>query len=277
MARFLVWSDLHHEVWQSLPETTIGDQVDAILLAGDISTGGRHVDCALLIWDRYRVPVILVRGNHEFYRSEISELIAEGRRRVSGMNAAGADIRVLDGEATEVAGVRVIGATLWTDLDLYPGEHRRIRDKVERGMKDFQMIRSNPVRQFATADWLEMHWRDRNAIFALLETPFDGETLVMTHHAPVRELVHPARMIGSMDRQLITAGFASDLWWQIRNRNVHTWVSGHSHDNADKIIEGKYGPIRFVANARGYPKEGVAFNPDLVIEVKPRPEPSLEI
>jgi predicted phosphohydrolase len=277
MARFLLWSDLHDEFWQSLPETTRSGAFDAILLAGDISTRGRHVDCALLIWDRYRVPVIMVRGNHEFYRSEISELIAEEGRRVAEMNAAGADIRILDGAATEVAGVRVIGATLWTDLDLYPGEHRRIRDVLERGMKDFQMIRSNPVRQFAVADWLEMHWRDRDAIFALLDAPFDGETLVMTHHAPVRELVHPARMIGSIERQLITAGFASDLWWEIRNRNVHSWVSGHTHDNADKVLQGKYGPVRFVANARGYPKEGVEFDPDLVIEVLPRPEPSMDI
>lgn len=277
MARFLLWSDLHDEFWQSLPETTVGNEVDAILLAGDTHTQGRHVDCALQIWDRYRVPVILVRGNHEFYRSEISELIAEDRRRIDEMNAAGADVRLLDGEATEVAGVRVIGATLWTDMDLFPGEHRPTRDTVERGLNDFRMIRSNPVRQFAAADWLEMHWRDRDAIFALLDTPYEGETLVMTHHVPVREMVHPARLIGPIEQQLFSAGFASDLWWEIRNRNVHTWVCGHSHDNGDKTLEGKYGPVRFVANARGYPKEGVAFDPDLVIEVSPRPEPSIDI
>jgi len=277
MARFLLWSDLHDEFWQSLPETTVGDRVDAILLAGDTHTQGRHVDSALLIWDRYRVPVLMVRGNHEFYRSEISELTATDRRRIDEMNAAGADIRLLDGGATEVAGVRVIGATLWTDMDLFPGEHSRTRDAVERGLNDFRMIRSNPVRQFAATDWLEMHWRDRDAIFGLLGTPYAGETLVMTHHVPVREMINPARQIGPIEQQLFSAGFASDLWWEIRNRNVHSWVCGHSHDNDDKVLEGKYGPVRFVANARGYPREGVVFDPDLVIEVAPRPEPSPDI
>lgn len=277
MARFLLWSDLHDEFWGDLPETTVADGVDAILLAGDTHTQGRHVDCALLIWDRYRVPVLMVRGNHEFYRSEISDLIAQDTRRIDEMNAAGADIRLLDGEATEVAGVRVIGATLWTDMDLFPGEHRRTRDVVERGLNDFRMIRSNPVRQFAAADWLEMHWRDRDAIFRLLDTPYAGETLVMTHHVPVRELIPLARRIGPIERQLFSAGFASDLWWEIRNRNVHSWVCGHSHDNGDLNLEGKYGPVRFIANARGYPKEGAAFDPDLVIEVLPRPEPSPDI
>ena len=274
MARFLLWSDLHDEFWGSLPDTSVSDQIDAILLAGYTHTRGRHVDSALLIWDRYRVPVLMVRGNHEFYGAAIPELIAEDARRIEKMNAAGADIWLLDGTATEVAGVRVIGATLGTDLDLYPGEHGRTRDAVERGLNDFRMIRSNPVRQLAAADWLEMHWRDRDALFGLLDTPFEGETLVMTHQVPVRELIPLARRIGPIERQLFTAGFVSDLWWEIRNRNVHSWVCGHSHDHDDLTLEGKYGPVRFVSNARGYPKEGVPFDPDLVIEVSPRPEPS---
>ena len=32
------------------------------------------------------------------------------------MHAEGLDIRVLHGGVTEIAGVRIIGATLWTDL-----------------------------------------------------------------------------------------------------------------------------------------------------------------
>ena len=113
MARFLVWTDLHDEFWNKIPE--IPDEalgVDALLLAGDISTHGRHVDAALLLWDQLRKPVIMVRGNHEFYGSVIPELIEEEQARIAKMNAAGADIRLLDGDVTEVAGTRIIGATL---------------------------------------------------------------------------------------------------------------------------------------------------------------------
>ncbi len=277
MAKFLVWTDLHDEFWNKIPgipEEALG--VDALLLAGDVSTHGRHVDVALLLWDQLRKPVIMVRGNHEFYGSIIPELIAEEQTRLAEMNAAGADIRMLDGDVTEVAGTRIIGATLWTDLDLYPGMAAQSRAAVYQTMNDFSQIRMTPKRHLEIDDWIEMHWRDRTAVMAHLDTPFDGPTLVMTHHIPVREMVHPLREAGEPARYVSNAGFASDMGWQLREKNVDQWVCGHSHDNRSAVIEGYHGDIPFMSNARGYPKEGCAFDPGRIVEVLPRPESDLD-
>ena len=62
-------------------------------------------------------------------------------------------------------------------------------------------------------------------------------------------------------------GFASALWNEIRGHDIHTWIWGHSHEGQDWTDEGQHGPIRFVTNQRGYPGEGVPFNPVYVVEV----------
>lgn len=277
MAKFLVWTDLHNDFWNKLPDIPDAAlDVDALLLAGDVSTKGRHVDAALILWNQLRKPVIMVRGNHEFYGAVIPEIIAEEQARLLQMNAAGADIRMLDGDVTEVAGTRIIGATLWTDLDLYPGMSAPARAAVYQAMNDFSQIRMTPKRHLEIDDWLEMHWRDRNAVMAHLDTPYDGPTIVMTHHIPVREMVHPLREIGAPARYVSNAGFASDMAWQLRDKKIDHWICGHSHDNRSAVIEGYHGDIPFVSNARGYPKEGCAFNPERVIETMPDSCPELD-
>jgi hypothetical protein len=65
----------------------------------------------------------------------------------------------------------------------------------------------------------------------------------------------------------LCAGFASDLWAEIKGFDIHTWICGHSHDNETWTGKGKHGPIRFVMNGRGYPGEEVEFDPAFVLEV----------
>ena len=45
---------------------------------------------------------------------------------------------------------------------------------------------------------------------------------------------------------------------------IHTWVYGHTHFNADQIIEG----VRVCSNQRGYPgQESKTYRPNYVVEV----------
>lgn len=267
MARFLAWADLHNEFWGKLPDIPQACRdVDALLLGGDINTKGRHLDDALLLWSELRRPVILVRGNHEFYKSVMPDLLAEERVRLAEMNAAGADIRILDGGSTIVGDTRIVGATLWTDLDLYPGMSRPARKAVQASMNDFSQIQSRPGKHLSIDDWLEFHWNDRDAIHDELMKPFDGKTMVMTHHIAVRDMIHPLREVGAPERYVSNAGFASDIWWQFSKFNITAWFSGHSHDNRSALKRNDFGETRFLSNSRGYPKEGCEFDPAFTIE-----------
>ena len=65
----------------------------------------------------------------------------------------------------------------------------------------------------------------------------------------------------------MTNGFACDLWDEIRAFDIHTWIWGHSHEGDNWTGEGQYGPIQFVTNQRGYPREDVRFDSALRLEV----------
>ena len=174
---------------------------------------------------------------------------------------------MLHGTVTEIAGVRIIGATLWTDLKLYPPFRLLARTMVSAYMQDYRAIHTAPKTRFTIDDMLERHAEDKAAICSALCKPHDGPTVVMTHHLPVRELIAPMRTIGDHEKRAISAGFASDIWEEIKGDNIHTWIWGHSHEGENWTGEGEHGPIRFVTNQRGYPGEGVAFDPGYMIDV----------
>ena len=267
MARFLVWSDLHDEAWHGfeLPEVLSG--IDGVLIAGDTHTKGRHLEIPAMAARKYDCPVVLIWGNHEPYGAVWPDLLRDEDRQLAELKAEGLDIRVLHGAATEIADVRVIGATLWTDLQLYPALENLARERVSDLMPDYRAIFYRPNTLFSLEDMLNCHSRDKAAIFAALSTPFDGQTVVMTHHLPVRQLIAPWRLIGGDAKRAANNGFACDLWQRIQKFDINTWICGHSHDPGEWVGNGNKGPIRFVMNQRGYPAEELEFDPAFILEV----------
>lgn len=216
---------------------------------------------------KYGCPVVLIWGNHEPYGSILSELLAGVRRQLEHLRAQDLDIRVLHGGATGIAGVRIIGATLWTDLQLYPEFDHLARIMVSAYMQDCRAIRTAPKTRFTIDDMLQRHALDKSAILNVLQAPHDGPTVVMTHHLPMRKLICPWRTVGGSDKRAMNSGFASDLWEEVKGLDIHTWICGHSHEGENWTGEDDHGPIRFVTNQRGYPGEGAEFDPACVLEV----------
>lgn len=267
MARFLVWSDLHDEFWEGFDLPDLPAPVNGVLIAGDTHTMGRHLEIPARAARKYGCPVAVIWGNHEPYGSIWSELLAEEERQLAAFRAEGLDIRVLHGAATEIAGVRIIGAPLWTDLKLFPDLEGLAWGMVGDCLMDYRRIGVTPKRKFCVRTMLDHHAMDKASIWDALRRPHDGPTIVMTHHIPVRQLVHPAREVGNDRKRALCAGFANDLWSEIKGFDIHTWICGHSHDNEAWTGSGKHGPIRFVMNGRGYPGEEVEFDPTFVLEV----------
>ncbi|WP_226551972.1 metallophosphoesterase [Celeribacter naphthalenivorans] len=267
MPRFLVWSDLHDEFWEGFDLPDLSARVDGVLIAGDTHTMGRHLEIPARAARKYGCPVVAIWGNHEPYGSIWSELLAEEERQLAAFRAEGLDIRVLHGAATEIAGVRIIGAPLWTDLQLYPEFDYLAEIMVSSQMMDYRAIRTTPKAKFTLDHMRRQHAKDKKAILAELSKPHDGKTVVMTHHMPVRELIAPWRTVGSNINRALNNAFASDLWDEVRGFDIHTWIWGHSHEGEAWTGEGDHGPIRFVTNQRGYPGEGTEFDPACVLEV----------
>lgn len=199
-----------------------------------------------------QLPVVFVAGNHEFYGWQHSERIAslEGKRNLHFLDD---DTLTLDwcGHAK----TRFIGATLWTDY----GNDPVAAETARRSMNDHRYIKwsKEPYQRFLPSHATKLHRASRSYITEKLATPFDGATVVVTHHAPSERSVH-AKYAGSP----LNRAYYSDLDDLVETSGAALWVHGHVHSNFDYQI----GDTRVLCNPKGYPGENPDFQPGLIVE-----------
>lgn len=91
-----------------------------------------------------------------------------------------------------------------------------------------------------------------------MSEPFDGATVVVTHHAP-----HVGSLHARNGNDIIAAAYVSDLATLIEAGKPRFWIHGHVHSSFDYTA----GRTRVVCNAHGYGRENAAFDPALVVEI----------
>lgn len=264
MADFILWSDLHCELAPFEPPDLPRD-VDAVLIAGDTNVKLRHLELGEAIARRTGKPVLMTWGNHEAYGGNALDLLDKEALRLTELHRDGVPLHVLHrGAYVEVADVRVVGATLWTDMKVSGCDPTLASGHVEGVMNDYRRIRlgRGNYRRLRASDTIAWHALDRQGIADALAVPFIGKRLVMTHHMPSPRCVAPHRTSDP-----VTAAYASDLDAFIRATAPQAWVYGHAHDCLETEIEGERGVTRLLANPRGYPAETTRFDPLRVVTV----------
>jgi Icc-related predicted phosphoesterase len=254
-----LFSDLHFEFEKWLrPLARKLPDADVCVVPGDVLNGCANSVEYLARELAGRMPVIFVPGNHEFYNDSIVEGLEYGRRAA----AAHPDFHFLEDDLAVVGGVRFVGATLWTDYALDGAVQKAWAMQAGADqMSDHRVIRlqdNPPRRSFMPADALDIHRRSRAFLEQALALPFDGPTVVVTHHAPHPGSIHP-RFKGDG----LNPCFASDLSEVLDRWKPELWVHGHMHNSADYRV----GETRVVCNPLGYRGENLQFNPHLVLEV----------
>lgn len=249
MIKIRVMSDLHIEFGHLLVSDV---EADVAVLAGDI-----HVGLAATAWaddlaKRLGIPVVLVAGNHEHYGSrgrpdQYLGAIIEDLRAAAA--ASSGRVVFLERETAVVAGVRFIGCTLWTDFELY-GHPAESMGHAEILMTDFRMIAYRPGIRFTSNDARREFMASKRFLESELAKPFDGATVVVTHHLPSLRSV-PERF----KSDLLSPAYASHLDPFVERSGAALWIHGHTHDSADYQIA----TTRVVCNPRGY--DGVKLNP----------------
>jgi Icc-related predicted phosphoesterase len=118
-------------------------------------------------------------------------------------------------------------------------------------------------RSFATSDSLALHEHARAWLESELAKPFDGKTIVVTHHAPLKQ-----SLAEKYAEDWVSAGFVNDLPSLVR-APVALWIHGHTHTAFDYMAEG----TRVVCNPRGYidrrtrQLENPQFTWDRIVEI----------
>lgn len=221
-----------------LPKRIIGPVpgADVLVLAGDIADGAYA--CTLFAnWPtEKRIPIILIAGNHEFYGHPI-EPIYNKLREGAALN----NIHFLENDSVVIDGVRFLGTTLWTDYRLRSNRtQNQLMEYCGTRLNDHFRIRTGR-HTFTPRDALNRHEHARAWLKAELAKPFDGKTVVVSHHGPHPLSIHP-RYIGND----LNAAFVSDL--SELTPDVDLWLHGHVHDSFDYQV----GRCRVVANPAGY-------------------------
>ncbi|BET27669.1 calcineurin-like phosphoesterase family protein [Limnobacter thiooxidans] len=273
--KIALYSDLHLETMRNFPALAAVPRpvngADLIILAGDIHQGTQGLQA---LADLQEADHIYVAGNHEYYHHDI-EILDDHLFEL----AAQKKLNYLQRTSAVIQGVRFLGCTLWTDFNIQPGWRFGAELVAKAFLPDYKLIRLRG-KQFTPSMGIELHRQNIDWLESALAVPFDGKTVVVTHHAPHPQSIHPRFNLSP-----INAAFVSDLGHLMGKADV--WVHGHMHDSFDYTVHQNGGQTRVLVNPRGYVrKKGKArkmergqvqvtpqvfenpfFNPQLVFEV----------
>lgn len=223
MMRVAIVSDLHRRHWikaqmsgmqlEWLRRWAEREKPDVVVDAGDYELRDAHD----VIQRACGALVLSVPGNHDYYGTSW----AKRDRSEETLDCV-------------VAGVRFVGATLWTSM---LGGNPVLMNQALACMSDYKCIES-----FLPSSCVTTH--ESHAQF--LAERIGEADVVVTHHAPSMNSIHE-RYKGRTDSYF----FATPLDEMVESSGAKLWVHGHVHAPCDYWI----GRTRVVANPCGYPSE----------------------
>lgn len=237
--RIQLISDVHVEFDRDIGAAFIDSldppQCDVLVLAGDITTHQYAVDAIEHFCLRYaNKPVLWVHGNHEYYGTSRSAVLALTRT----LCRTCPNLRFLDKSIVQLDGRRFLGTTLW------------YRDEGDYGWNDFRYIKNCSV-------WLGQEAEDCKKF---LEDNLQENDIVISHMLPSTQCIAKPWI-----RSPHNKFFVHDLTDLIVERKPALWMFGHTHNHVDVRV----GATRCVSNPRGYPHEAklANFDPTRILEV----------
>ena len=253
-----ILSDLHIDVLP-IKKISIVRGVDAVVVAGDTCEGVlkafEHIRRIVPI----EVPVVMVLGNHEYYRHFIPNELAIARAHAPALN-----IHLLENATVTIGGdkgVQFVGATLWTNYEAF-GEARKaaVMSACAAGMNDHRLIgwQKQPWQRFRPREAAIMHHQSANYIEQMLMNSPADRCVVITHHA-----VHWNSIDPKYASDPLTGAFVSDMSKLIETYQPALWIHGHVHKSSDYRV----GDTRIVCNPHGYGTENPEFDGALVLDV----------
>ncbi len=238
-------SDLHTEFGSfSFPATPR----DLLILAGDTGLSTKFLD--IVKAQALISPVALILGNHEYYGGDFDKILRLWQE-VDIEN-----LHFLENSTIILNSIRIIGCTLWTDMD--NGNEDAIK-AADNGINDYFRIKRKGI-PISPLDTMERFKASKQFLIDELAKPHDGSTIVLTHHLPSYKSVMP-EFVGNP----LNPAFATELSDLIESTQPELWIHGHTHSSLDYFI----GNTRVICNPRGYLgiEANPNFDPELIIEL----------
>lgn len=266
--KILPVSDLHLEFAKDpaklLEDLFPNDYNDVILIiAGDfynLNKKYEYIGLLSLLHKKFH-SVILVPGNHEYYRASIFyKEYPPVEKLFKNVYILGTDINFLDKKDcefighVEIEGIHFVGTTLWTDIKCF--NYLDIK-RATRQVNDFHRI------DYLDVDiWDKLHLKIKEKLISKLENLMGLETIVITHHIPDLSLIHPLFTNDTLNCAFSCKTLLKDLseeyWPKI-------WIYGHTHLSTRNTLN----QTLFISNPYGYPgyAENSEFNNHLFLTI----------
>ena len=257
MTQAQIMSDLHLDFPGARGFPPLAGDTELVLIGGDTCQGlVRAVEAMRMAYPH--VEIAAVAGNHEFYGHTLGEELDAGRERALELG-----VHLVE-NATVIFDrlhLRVIGATLWTDYELFGQSLREAAMRTAYDtMRDHKRIKwsRRPWRRFRPQEARMLHLQSRAYIESELAKAYDGTTILLTHMAPTIAAIEP-----QYRNHMTAAAYSSNLLATIDRHQPDFWISGHTHYSMDL----HRGRTHLISNPCGYADENARFAPQMVIEM----------
>lgn len=245
-----VASDLHLEYYskadtpekkQRLFEGFIEPSAPYLALLGDIGYPGDTLYREFLVWcgERFQ-KVLVVLGNHEFYKNEYYTTLEQAR---TACEAAGPNVVFCHDTAVELDHHLVLATTLWSFIP------ETKMTQVQAQLSDYHLIsitdpETKQTRYIVPRDTVS--WHNNSVAWIkqqIAQTPLP--VVILSHHAPSMTCSEPDIPPTSE----AASAFCSELDYLFEDP-VIGWGFGHTHFP----IHFKSGTCRIMSNPAGYPQ-----------------------
>ncbi|MCU9849016.1 metallophosphoesterase [Defluviimonas sp. WL0024] len=220
----MILADLHHDFWRQAGRDPLEradfSGLDLLIIAGDLANKSRARWKPALEAIGRHIPLDRVHifpGNHDYYDGRLD--------RDDKLAAIAKEVGAHFAQKQEIVreNVRFLCCTLWTDMLLGDCDADRNAREAEARMNDYRYIRieAETFRRAKPRHTVAIHLDHRAWLESRLKAPFDGRTIVVTHHAP-----HGLSLAGNAP---VGQAYASDLSGLIKQHAPDLWLFGHTH------------------------------------------------
>lgn len=230
-------SDLHLEFRDNaafVRDNPLIPSGEILLLAGDIGYLGDDNFSIHPFWDwvseNYQ-QVLVVPGNHEFYKGYDLDTIKDGH-----IGTIRENVHWYYNAVVTIGDVEFILTTLWAYIDPLNAFW------IERGVSDFKRI----IKSKNTINYLDFNNEHKRALTFLNKALVKSKAkkhIVVSHHVPSNLLSSP-----EFKGSTINGAFVSELFDFIESKDIDYWIYGHSHRN----INAEIGKTKCISNQLGY-------------------------
>ena len=244
-----VYSDLHIELWNKIPEIT--PRAKYLFLAGDVC----HINHPLFFpfldyCSKNWVKTFYIPGNHEYYikKRNYNELLFEYNYRIGekykNVFCLNNNFVSLDEE-----NINIYGATFWT-IPPFTSTHEA---KMSINDYNYMSYFKQGLDQVVDLDIAYVKYLSDEAFTNLQKylNETDKKTIVMTHFPPHCLGTSAPKYLAEKTTANLYFAWPNGTLQNFKLDNVLTWISGHTHWSYDFMQDG----IRLISNQLGYKSE----------------------